>query len=183
MRRPANFPSTLVPSLVLALALLPACAFKDYYPPYLGTSADLQSMMAKSLEGNLRNIPFDPAGKRVDLQVHAWGTYQHAQGLEGYVKSFLREWIVGRGGEVGPGQLQMSVFLPVLGQNVVRRDLSYQYTPLYYSERYRASARMVVIIKDAEGKTLQVWHKGEGADLADMYLMRIFGPFDIPDEK
>lgn len=183
MRRPANFRAFLVPSLALALALLPACAYRDYWPPYLGTSADLQSILAKSLEGNLREIPFDPAGKRVDLQVRAWGTFQSAVGLEGYVRSLFREWIVSRGGEVGSGQWQMAVFLPVLGHTAVRRDLSYQYTPIYYSERFRATARMIVVIKDAGGKTLEVWHKGEGVDSADIFLMRIFGPFDIPTKK
>ena len=175
--------SYFLPSLALVLALLPACAYRDYWPPYLGTDAGLQSNLAKSLEGNLREIPFDPAGKRVDLRVRAWGTFQHAMGLEGYVKSLFREWVVSRGGEVGPGQLQMAVFLPVLGDTAARRDLSYMHIPLYYSERFRAAARMIVVIKDAEGKTISVWHKGEGADLADIYLMRIFGPLDVPRKK
>ena len=170
-------------SLALVLAFLPACASRQYSDPELGTSTDLQIMLAKSLEGNLREIPFDPGGKRVDLQVHAWGAYESALGLEGYVRSLFREWIVSRGGEVGPGQFQMTVFLPVLGHSAVRRDLSYQYTPIYYSERFRATARMIVVIKDAEGKTLEVWQKGEGAESADIFLMRIFGPFDIPNEK
>ncbi len=183
MRRPANFRAFLVPSLALALALLPACAYRDYWPPDLGTSAELQSILAKSLEGNLREIPFDPAGKRVDLQVRAWGTFQNALGLEGYVRSLFREWIVSRGGEVGSGQWQMAVFLPVLGHTAVRRDLSYQYTPIYYSERFRATARMIVVIKDAGGKTVEVWQKGEGADVAEIFLMRILGPFDIPTKK
>ena len=173
----------MVASLTLILALLPACAYKDYNPPGLGTSADLQSMLARSLESNLREIPFDPTGKRVDLHVRAWGTFQQPMGLEGYVKSLFREWIVSRGGEVGPGQFQMTVFLPVLGHSAVRRDLSYQYVPIYYSERFRATARMIVVIKDAQGKTLEVWQKGEGADLADIFLIRILGPFDIPREK
>jgi hypothetical protein len=77
----------------------------------------------------------------------------------------------------------MNVFLPVLGHTVVRRDLSYQYTPLYYSERFRATARMIVVIKDAEGKTLEVWQKGEGADSADIFLMRMFGPFGVPGKE
>jgi hypothetical protein len=152
----------------------------DYYPPGQGTSAELQSVLAKSLEGNLREIPFDPAGKTVDLQVHAWGSYQNSLGLEGYVKSLFREWIVGRGGEVGQGQFQIAVFLPVLGDTAVRRDLSYQHIPLYYSERFRATARMIVVIRDAEGRTISVWHRDDGADLADIYLMRILGPFDVP---
>jgi len=173
----------LVASLTLILALLPACAYKDYCPPGLGTSADLQSMLAKSLESNLREIPFDPAGKRVDLHVRAWGTFRQPMGLEGYVKSLFREWIVSRGGEVGPGQFQMTVFLPVLGHSAVRRDLSYQYVPIYYSERFRTTARMIVVIKDAAGNTLEVWQKGEGADVADIFLIRILGPFDIPTKK
>jgi hypothetical protein len=104
-------------------------------------------------------------------------------GLEGYVKSLFREWIVGRGGEVGPGQFQMAVFLPVLGDTAVRRDLGYQHIPLYYSERFRAAARMIVVIKDAQGKTIDVWHRGQPSDLTDIYLMRIFGPFDVPRKE
>jgi hypothetical protein len=183
MWRPDKIWKCFLPSLALLLGLLPACAYRDYWPPDLGTSVDLQSILAKSLEGNLREIPFDPAGKRVDLRVSAWGTFQNAVGLEGYVRSLFREWIVSRGGVVGPGQFQMAVFLPVLGTTAVGRDLSYQYTPIYYSERFRATARMVVVIKDAGGKTLEVWHKDEGVDSADIFLMRIFGPFDIPTEK
>ena len=170
-------------SLALIFATLPACATMDYSPPDQGTSAELQSVLAKSLEGNLREIPFDPVGKRVDLQVRAWGSYQSALGLEGYVRSLLREWIVSRGGEVGPGKFQMVVFLPVLGDTAVRRDLSYQFIPFYYSERFRAAARMIVVVRDAEGRTISVWHKGEGADLTDIYLMRILGPFDVPLPK
>jgi hypothetical protein len=183
MRRLENMRNLFLSSLALIFATLPACATMDYSPPDQGTSAELQSVLAKSLEGNLREIPFDPAGKKVDLQVHAWGSYQNALGLEGYVKSLFREWIVSRGGEVAPGQFQMVVFLPVLGDTAVRRDLSYQNIPLYYSERFRAAARMIVVLKDAEGKTVSVWHKGEGADLSDVYLMRILGPFDVPLPK
>jgi hypothetical protein len=183
MRRLEKMRNLFLTSLALLFSIFPACALVDYIPPSQGTSAELQSVLAKSLEGNLREIPFDPAGKRVDLRVRAWGGYQNALGLEGYVKSLLREWIVSRGGEVGPGQFQMTVFLPVLGDTAVRRDLSYQYIPFYYSERFRASARMIVVIKDAEGRTLNVWYKGEGTDLADIYMMRIFGPFDIPRKE
>ncbi len=180
MRRFENLRNLFLPSLALICATLPACATMDYSPPDQGTSAELQSVLAKSLEGNLREIPFDPAGKIVDLQVRAWGNYQSALGLEGYVRSLLREWVVSRGGKVGPGQFQMVVFLPVLGDSAVRRDLSYQFIPLYYSERFRAAAQMIVVLKDVEGKTISFWHKGEGADLSDVYLMRILGPFDVP---
>ena len=183
MRRLEKMRNLFLPSLALIFAILPACATMDYFPPGQGTSAELQSGLAKSLEANLREIPFDPVGKRVDLQVRAWGSYQSALGLEGYVRSLLREWIVSRGGEVGPGQFQMVVFLPVLGDTAVRRDLSYQFIPLYYSERFRAAARMIVVVRDAEGRTISVWHKGEAADLTDIYLMRILGPFDVPRPK
>lgn len=168
---------------LLIFVFLSSCATMDYLPPSQGTSAELQSILAKSLEVNLREVPFDPAGKMVDLQVRAWGSYQNALGLEGYVKSLFREWIVSRGGEVGPGQFQLAVFLPVLGDTAARRDLSYMHIPLYYSERFRAAARMTVVLKDAEGKTIGVWHKGEGAEFADIYLMRIFGPFDVPRKE
>ena len=183
MRRLENMRNLFLSSLALIFATLPACATMDYSPPDGGTSAELQSVLAQSLEGNLREIPFDPVGKKVDLQVRAWGNYQNALGLEGYVRSLFREWIVSRGGEVGPGQFQMIVFLPVLGDTAVRRELSYQFIPFYYSERFRAAGRMIVVLKDAEGKTVNVWHKGEGADFTDIYLMRILGPFDVPPKS
>jgi hypothetical protein len=183
MRRLDTLRNLFQLSLALLFVLLPACATLDYIPPGQGTSAALQSVLAKSLEENLKEIPFDPAGKRVNLQVRAGGAYQNTLGLEGYTKSLLREWVLRRGGEVGPGQFQMVVFLPVLGETAVRRDLSYRYIPFYYSERFRASARMIVVIKDATGRTANVWYKGEGADLADVYLMRIFGPMGTLHEE
>jgi hypothetical protein len=183
MRRFESIRNLFLSSLALLCATLPACATVDYFPPSQGTSAELQSVLAKSLEANLREIPFDPFGKKVDLRVYAWGSYQSALGLEGYVRSLFREWIVSRGGEVGPGQFQMTVFLPVLGDTAVGRELSYRYIPLYYSERFRAAGQMIVVLKDAEGKTISVWQKGEGADLTDIYLMHILGPFDIPPKS
>jgi hypothetical protein len=74
----------------------------------------------------------------------------------------------------------MEVFLPVLGTTATRRDLSYRFIPLYYSERFRAAGQLVVVVKDREGKATGIWQTGKGGDLADIYLMRIVGPFDAP---
>ena len=164
-------------------AYLSSCATVDYTPPGQGTSAELQSILAKTLEENMKDIPFDPAGKKVHLQIHAWGSYQNSLGLERYVESLFREWILEKGGEIGPGQFQMAIYLPVLGDTAVGREFSYQYIPIYYSERFQAIARFIVVIRDAEGKTIRVWQKGEGASFSDIYLMRIFGPFDVPRQK
>ena len=166
--------------LAIGLTWFSGCAFVDYLPPRQGTSAELQSTLAKSLEENLKEIPLDPAGKTYDLHVRALGGYQNASGLERYVKSLLREWIVGKGGEVGPGSLQMDVFLPALGTTATRRDLSYQNIPLYYSERFQGSCRLIVVVRDSGGKIVKLWRGGDERELTDVYLMRIFGPFDVP---
>jgi hypothetical protein len=166
--------------LLLFLFLLSSCATVDYLPPQQGTSAELQSILAQSLEGNLKDIGFDPAGKTVDIQVRALGGHQTPLGLEKYVKSLLKEWAVKKGGKVGPGEWEMEVFLPVLGTTATRRDLSFQYVPLYYSERFRAAGQLMVVVKDREGKPAGIWLAGKGGDLADIYLMRILGPFDVP---
>jgi hypothetical protein len=172
---------TRIPSLLLLfLFLLSSCATVDYLPPQQGTSAELQSILAQSLEGNLKEISFDPEGKTVDIQVHALGGHQTPRGLEKYVKSLFQEWAVKKGGKVGPGEWRMEVFLPVLGTTATRRDLSFQNVPLYYSERFRAAGQLVVVVKDREGKTAGIWLAGKGGDLADIYLMRILGPFDVP---
>jgi hypothetical protein len=170
---------TRIPFL-LFLFFLSSCATVDYLPPQQGTSAELQSILAQSLEGNLKDIGFDPAGKMVDIQVRALGGQQTPLGLEKYVKSLFQEWTVRKGGKVGPGEWKMEVFLPVLGTTATRRDLSYQNIPLYYSERFRASGQLVVVVKDGEGKPAGIWQAGKGGDLADIYLMRILGPFDVP---
>ncbi len=162
------------------LSLLGSCATVDYLPPEQGTSAELQSILAQSLEGNLKEISFDPAGKTLEIQVHAVGGHQTPLGLERYVKSLFQEWAVQKGGKVGPGEWRMEVFLPVLGITATQRNLSYQNVPLYYSERFRASGQLVVLLKDGEGKTAGIWQAGKGGDLTDIYLMRIFGPFDVP---
>jgi hypothetical protein len=173
-----------IPSLLfLFLFLLSSCATVDYLPPEQGTSAELQSILAQSLEGNLKEIGFDPAGKTVDIQVRALGGHQTPLGLERYVKSLFQEWVVQKGAKVGPGEWRMQVFLPVLGTTATRRDLSYRYIPLYYSERFRAAGQLVVVVKDGEGKPAGIWLAGKGGDLADIYLMRILGPFDVPSGK
>jgi hypothetical protein len=161
----------------LPLLTLSACATVDYLPPRQGTSAEMQSILARSLEENLKEISFDPAGKTVDIQVRALGGHQTPQGLERYVKSLLQEWTVQKGGKVGPGNWRMDVFLPVLGTTATRRDLSYQNIPLYYSERFRGTGQMVVVVRDGEGKVAGVWRAGKGSDFADVFLMRILGPF------
>ena len=166
--------------LAIGLIWFSGCAFVDYLPPRQGTSAELQSTLAKSLEENLKEIPLDPAGKTYDLHVRALGGFQNASGLERYVKSLLREWIVGKGGEVGPGSLQMDVLLPALGTTATRRDLSYQNIPLYYSERFQGSCRLIVVVRDSGGKIVKLWRGGDERELTDIYLMRIFGPFDVP---
>ena len=161
----------------LPLLILSACATVDYLPPRQGTSAELQSILARSLEENLKEISFDPAGKTVDIQVRALGGHQTPQGLERYVKSLLQEWTVQKGGKVGPGNWRMDVFLPVLGTTATRRDLSYQSIPLYYSERFRGTGQMLVVARDGEGKVAGVWRAGKGSEFADVFLMRILGPF------
>ncbi len=164
-------------------ALLSSCATLDYIPPGQGTSAELQSILAKTLEENMKDIPFDPGGKKVHIQVHAWGSYQNSLGLERYVESLFREWISDKGGEIGPGQFQMAVYLPLLGDTAVGREFSYQYIPIYYSERFQGMGRFIVVVRDAEGKTTLVWEKGEGAGFSDVYLMRIFHPPDVSSQK
>jgi hypothetical protein len=166
---------------LFAYLLIPSCAFVDYVPPDQGTSAEWQSILAKSLEGSIKEMPFDPGGKVVDLQVRSFGPYRNSSGLERYVRSLFHEWIVSQGGRVGSGQFSLEVFLPVFGNTATSRDLSYQYIPFYYSERLRAAARLIVVIRDAEGVVVRLWQgKQDGADLTDIYLMRIFGPFDVP---
>jgi len=167
-------------TLPFVLTFISSCATVHYNPPFQGTSAELQSALAQSLERNLKDIPFDPSGKLVDLQVYTLGSFQGQEGLENYVKSLFQEWIVREGGKVGPGQLQMVVFMPVLGTTAVRRDFSYQNIPLFYSERFQATARLLVLIKNPQGEIIKTWQKKEGAGLSDIYLLRIFGPFDIP---
>jgi hypothetical protein len=160
--------------------ILSSCATVDYIPPEQGTSAELQFILSQSLEGNMKEILFNPAGRTVDIQVQAIGGYQTSLGLEKYVKSLVQEWIVGKGGKVGPGEFRMDVFIPVLGTTATRRDLSYRNIPLYYSERFRATGQLIVVVRDAEEKIIGFWQGGQGGDMADIFLMRIFGPFDAP---
>ena len=73
------------------LFLLSSCATVDYLPPEQGTSAELQSILAQSLEGNLEELGFGPAGTTVNIQVRALGGHRTPQGLERYVKSLFQE--------------------------------------------------------------------------------------------
>jgi len=178
-RMRGKFP--VLSAFILFSLLTPSCAWVDYAPPEQGTSAEWQSLMAQSLEGSIQSIPFDPAGKVMDLQVRSFGPYKNSVSLERYVESLWREWIVSRGGKIGPGQFSLEILLPAFGSTATGRDLSYQYIPFYYSERLRATNRLAMVIRDAEGRVVHLWQaKPDGADLTDIYLMRIFGPFDVP---
>ena len=178
-RMRGNFP--VISVFILFSLLIPSCAWVDYAPPEQGTSAEWQSLMAQSLEGSVQGIPFDPAGKVVDLRVRSFGPHKNSVGLEKYVESLWREWIVSRGGKIGPGQFSLEILLPAFGSTATGRDFSYQYIPFYYSERLRATNRLTMVIRDAEGRVVHLWQaKPDGADLTDIYLMRIFGPFDVP---
>jgi hypothetical protein len=164
----------------MILPLLSSCAWVSYLPPRQGTSAELQSAMAKSLEEGLKDIPFAPKGKSVDIHVQAIGGYQKSLGLEKYVQSLFQEWVVEKGGTIGPGGFRINVFVPVLGTTATRRDMSYQHIPLYYSERFRVTNQTIVMVRDAKGDIVGIWQGGEKKERADIYLMRIFGPFDLP---
>jgi hypothetical protein len=39
---------------------------------------------------------------------------------------------------------------------------------------------LIVVVRDAEEKIIGFWQGGQGGDMADIFLMRIFGPFDAP---
>jgi hypothetical protein len=166
--------------LLIILFFLPSCAMVKYNPPGQGTSAELQSAFARSLEEGIRGVAFDPKGKSVAIHVQAIGGFRKSQGLEKYVRSLFQEWVVEKGGTIGTGEFRMDVFLPVLGTTATRRDLSYQHIPLYYSERFRITQQMIVRVRDAKGGIVGIWQGGQKEDQEDIYLMRIFGPFDLP---
>ena len=165
---------------LLGLLLLSSCATVDYLPPRQGTSAELQSILANSLEENIKEIHFDPAGKVVDIHVRAIGGHQTSLGLERYVKSLFQEWVVKKGGKIGLEEFRMDVFIPVLGSTATRRELSFQYIPLYYSERFRTNNQLMVVVRDGEGKLVGTWGSRPPGDWTDIYLMRMFGPLGKP---
>lgn len=173
--RPHVYCWRIWPMLVL---LSSACATVDYLPPHQGTSSELQAILARSLEDQVKAIPFDPRGKILDIQVRAWGSMRNPHGVEGYVQSLLREWVVQKGGTVGSGGLRMTVLLPVLGDTATRRDLSYRHIPLYYSEQFYATVQLLVILRDEQGKIISSWHGKDAAVTTDAFLMRFFGPLD-----
>jgi hypothetical protein len=74
----------------------------------------------------------------------------------------IQKWVVEKGGKVGPGGFRTDIFLPVLGSTATGRDLSYNYIPLYYSERFRSSGQLIVLVKDGDGKLFGLWRGGEG---------------------
>ncbi len=140
----------------------------------------MQSLVAKSLEETLKEISFNPEGKRADVHVEAVGGYETSLGLERYVKSLFQEWVVSRGGSIGKDGFRMDVFIPVLGATATSRELSYQYIPIYYSEHFRTTRDVFVAVRDREGQVVYSWRGGQAGDWADMYLMRMFRSLDHP---
>ncbi len=158
--------------------ILCSCATVDYLPPQQGTSAELQSLVAKSLEETLKEISFNPGGKKVEVHVKTVGAYETPLGLERYAKSLFQEWVVSRGGSIGQDGFRMDIFIPVMGATATSREMSYQYIPLYYSERYRTIRDVLVVVRNREGRVAYSWRGGQVGDWTDMYLMRIFGSTD-----
>ncbi len=158
--------------------IISSCATVDYLPPRQGTSAELQSVVARSLEETLKEIPLNPVGKKVDVHVEAVGGYETSLGLERYVKSLFQEWVVSRGGSIGKDEFRMDIFIPVLGATATSRELSYQYIPIYYSERFRTTRDVFLVMRNREGQVVYSWRGGQAGDWTDMYLMRMLGPTD-----
>lgn len=161
---------------ILLLGMLSACATVDYLPPRQGTSADLQRILSQSLESQLAQLPWDPRGRTVDLQVRGWGGFQKPLGLEKYIRSLFQEWVIQRGGKIGVGDLKMTILVSSLGSGVTRRDLSFRNIPLYYSEDLDATLEMAIWVRDRDGELLHFWRDQQRFDTTDAFLMRFFGP-------
>jgi len=77
------------------------------------------------------------------------------------------------------GEYVMEIYLPVLGDTATQRDLSYRGVPLYYSEDFKGSVRLIGRVRDLQGRTVSHWQEGQEAQCEDVYWMRIFGPYEL----
>jgi len=170
----------------LLLCLLLGCTTKIFNSVTSGPSADIQEVLAHSIEEAFSAVPEEVWGHRISLQITA--PPGRGYGLSGYIRQYLAETIARHGGSLQPPyDLQVAIIVPASGNFITERRLSLTVNigglgnvrvPLFYGETFKGLTRALILCRDEEGRLCQVL-KGEQKRVShEIYWFWMLGPFE-----
>jgi len=176
--------SFIYASLLLFLSL--GCATKIYDSAQSGPSADLQEVLANSIEEAFAAVPEEVWGHRISLQIVAPPGKGGA--LARYIRQSLREVIARHGGSLEPPyDLQIMILMPASGNFITERRLSLTVNiggvgnvrvPLFYGETFKGLTQTVILCRDGEGRLCQVLKGEQRRSSHEIYWFWMLGPFE-----
>jgi len=176
--------SLLFLGLLLPLSL--GCATKVYTSAKSGPSADLQEVLANSIEEAFAAVPEEVWGHRILLRVTAPPGRGH--GLAAYIRQYLAETIFRHGGSLDPPyDLQISIIVPASGNLITERRLSLTMNigglgnvriPLFYGETFKGLTHTLILCRDEEGRLCQVLKGEQRRASHEVYWFWMLGPYE-----
>jgi hypothetical protein len=170
----------------LLLFLLPGCATKMYDNAKTGESADLQELLAKSIEEAFASIPEEIWSHRISLEIAA--PRGDGRGLSPYIRQHLTEKINSHGGTLeSPHEVYMRVVVPASGTLITERRLSLTANvggignlrlPIFYGETFKGLTRTLIFCRDEEGRLQQVLRGEQKKTSHEIYWFWVVGPFE-----
>ncbi|MDH7498947.1 MAG: hypothetical protein QHH30_00995 [candidate division NC10 bacterium] len=178
--------SLLLVCASLLLCLSSGCATKIYDSPQSGSSADLQQVLANSIEEAFTSVPEEVWGHRISLQIAA--PPGKGDALAAYIRQYLREIIAREGGSLEPPyDLQITILVPASGNFVTERRLSLTLNiagagnvrlPLFYGETFKGLTQTLILCRDGEGRLFQVLKGEQKRATHEIYWFWMLGPFE-----
>jgi hypothetical protein len=170
--------------LLLFLSL--GCATKIFNSTTSGPSADIQEVLAHSIEEAFSAVPKEVWGHRISLQITA--PPGKGYGLSAYIRQYLAEKIARHGGSLEPPHdLQVSIIVPASGNFITERRLSLTLNvggignvrvPLFYGETFKGLTRGLILCRDEEGRLCQALQGEQKKASHEIYWFWMLGPFE-----
>ena len=174
--------------VIISLFLFPltGCATKMYDNAKTGQSADLQELLAQSLEEAFAAIPEEIWSHRISLEIAA--PQGDGRGLSSYIRQHLTEKIYRHGGTLeSPHEVYMRVLVPASGSLITERRLSLTANvggignlrlPIFYGETFKGLTQTLIFCRDEEGRLQQVLRGEQRKTSHEIYWFWVVGPFD-----
>lgn len=177
-------PLSIVAAILLSLST--GCATKVYTSTKTGSSADLQEVLANSIEEAFTSVPGEVWGRRISLEVPP--SQGETLGISAYIRQYLEETISHHGGSLEPPhELYVRVFVPATGNLITERRLSLTMNiggvaniriPLFYGETFKGVTQTIICYRDEKGKLCQL-SRGEKKNVFhEIYWFWMLGPYE-----
>jgi hypothetical protein len=177
----------LLPVVAALLLSLPSgCATKVYTAAKTGSSADLQEVLARSIEEAFASVPEEVWAHRISLEVIPSGG--EVMGVSAYIRQFLTETISRHGGSLQPPhELFIQVIVPASGSLITERRLSLTMNlggvaniriPLFYGETFKGVTQTVIYYRNEKGELRQLARGEKKNAFHEIYWFWMIGPYE-----